>query len=50
MASKGRLIAEATVFKRGRTLVLVDCIVKDDTGKDISKSSATLMVIPPSAS
>ena len=47
MASKGRLTAEAKVFKRGRTLVFVDCIVKDDTGKDISKSSATLMVIPP---
>ena len=47
MASKGRLIAEATVYKRGRTLVIVDCIVKDDTGKDISRSSATLMVIPP---
>ena len=49
MASKGRLTAEATVFKRGRTLVIVDCIVKDDTGKDISRSSATLMVIPPKA-
>lgn len=47
MASQGRLTAEATVFKRGRTLVFVDCIVRDDTGKNISKSSATLMVIPP---
>ncbi|HAR32700.1 MAG TPA: PaaI family thioesterase, partial [Desulfobacter sp.] len=37
----------ATVFKRGRTLVFVDCTVKDDTGKYISKSSATLMIIPP---
>jgi acyl-coenzyme A thioesterase PaaI-like protein len=35
------------VFKRGRTLVFVDTTVKDDTGKYISKSSATLMVIPP---
>jgi uncharacterized protein (TIGR00369 family) len=48
MASKHhRLTAEATVFKRGRTLVFVDTTVKDDTGKYISKSSATLMVIPP---
>ncbi len=45
MASEGRLIAEATVFKRGRILVIVDCIVRDDRGKDISRSSATLMVI-----
>ena len=48
MASKHRrLTAEATVFKRGRALVFVDTTVKDDTGKYISKSSATLMVIPP---
>ncbi|WP_415715046.1 PaaI family thioesterase [Maridesulfovibrio sp.] len=44
-ASKGRLIAESTVFKRGRTLVIVDSIVRDDQGKDISRSSATLMVL-----
>lgn len=45
MASQGRLIAEATVFKRGRRLVIVDCTVRDDQGKDISRSSATIMVI-----
>ena len=45
MASKGRLTAEATVFKRGRTLVIVDCIVRDDNGKKISRSSATLLVL-----
>ncbi|GKT29042.1 hypothetical protein ADUPG1_001014, partial [Aduncisulcus paluster] len=42
-ASKGRLIAESTVFKRGRTLIIVDSIVRDEQGKDISRSSATLM-------
>ena len=45
MAAKGRVIAEATVFKRGRNLVIVDCMVRDDRGKDLSRSSATLMVI-----
>ena len=45
MASEGCLIAEAMVFKRGRVLVIVDCMVRDDRGKDISRSSATLMVI-----
>jgi len=45
MASQGRLTAEATVFKRGRRLVIVDCIVRDDQGRDISRSSATIMVL-----
>lgn len=45
MASQGRLTAEATVFKRGRTLVIVDCIVRNDQGRDVSRSSATLMII-----
>lgn len=46
MARDGRLIAEASVYKRGHTLVIVDCLVRDDRGKEISRSSATLMVIP----
>jgi len=45
MATRGRLTADATVFKRGRTLIIVDCIVHDDQGNDISRSSATLMVL-----
>lgn len=45
MASRGRLTAEATVFKRGRVLVIVDSIVRDDKGKAVSRSSATLMVV-----
>ncbi|WP_320172035.1 PaaI family thioesterase [Maridesulfovibrio sp.] len=49
MASKGKLTAEATVFKRGRTLIIVDCIVRNDQGKPVSRSSATLMVIAPPA-
>lgn len=44
-ASQGRLTAEATVYKRGRTLVIVDCVVRNDQGKDISRSSATLLVV-----
>ena len=44
-ASKGRLVAESSVFKRGRTLIIVDSIVRDEQGKDISRSSATLMVL-----
>ena len=44
-ARSGRLTAEATVFKRGRSVVIVDCIVRDDQGRDISRSSSTLMVL-----
>ncbi|WP_421903628.1 PaaI family thioesterase [Maridesulfovibrio sp.] len=44
-ASKGCLVAESTIFKRGRTLIIVDSIVRDEQGKDISRSSATLMVL-----
>lgn len=42
---KGRLTAEASVFKRGRNIVIVDCIVKDDTGRAVSRSSSSIMVI-----
>ncbi len=44
-ASKGRLTAEATIFKRGRRIIIVDCLVRDDQRRDISRSSSTLMVL-----
>ncbi|MFP4532446.1 MAG: PaaI family thioesterase [Desulfobacterales bacterium] len=44
-ASKGRIIAEASVFKRGSRIIIVDCIVRDDQGLDLSRSSSTLMVL-----
>lgn len=44
-AKKGRLTAEATIFKRGRHIIIVDCLVRDDRGRDISRSSSTLMVL-----
>lgn len=43
--ASGRVTAEATVFKRGRTIINVDCIVKDDKHRPVSKSSSTLMVL-----
>ncbi len=46
MVSKGFLIAESTVYKRGRQIVIVDFFVRSDQGKEISKSSAAIMVIP----
>ena len=43
--SKGKITAEATVFKKGPSIIIVDCIVRDDQGRDISRSSSTLMVL-----
>jgi acyl-CoA thioesterase len=43
--NKGRLTAEATIFKRGRNIIIADCLVRDDQGRDISRSSSTLMVL-----
>ena len=45
MASEGTLIAEATVFKNGRSLIVVDSVVRDEKGKDISRSNVTLMIL-----
>ncbi len=44
-ASTGRLTAEATVYKRGRKIIIVDSVVRNEKGKDISRGSATMMVI-----
>jgi len=44
-AVTGRLTAEATVFKRGSRIIIADCIVKDEKGQDISRSTSTLMVL-----
>ncbi len=43
--SGGRLTAEATLFKRGRRIIIADCIVSDDAGKIISRSTSSLMVL-----
>ncbi|MDY0361866.1 MAG: PaaI family thioesterase [Desulforegulaceae bacterium] len=45
VVKEGRLTAEASVFKRGKNIVIADCIVKDDNGADISRSSSSIMVL-----
>ncbi len=45
MAREGRLTAEAKVFKKGRQIVIVDTLVSDSRGKNISRCSATLMIL-----
>jgi acyl-CoA thioesterase len=41
---EGTLTAEATIFKKGRSIVVGDCIVVSDGGKVISRSSATFLI------
>jgi len=40
------LFAEATVFKKGRTLIIGDCLVKDARGKDVLRCTATFLTYP----
>jgi uncharacterized protein (TIGR00369 family) len=42
---KGELRAKATVFKKGRSLMIGDCLVTDEKGKNICRVSATFMLL-----
>ena len=41
----GELIAEATVFKKGKSLMIGDCLVSNEKGKNICRVSATFMLL-----
>jgi uncharacterized protein (TIGR00369 family) len=43
--NSGELIAEAGVFKKGQSLMIGDCLVTDDKGKQICRVSATFMLL-----
>jgi len=43
-AKGGTLTAEATIFKKGRSLVVGDCIVTCDDDVIVSRSSATFLI------
>ncbi|MDI6742250.1 MAG: PaaI family thioesterase [Smithella sp.] len=43
--SDGDLVATATVFKKGRSLVIGDCIVTDHQEKNICRVSATFLLL-----
>jgi len=43
--SQGSLIAEATVFKKGKTLVLADCLVRSDAGYDVLRCAETFLIM-----
>jgi uncharacterized protein (TIGR00369 family) len=43
-AIRGTLSAEATVFRKGRSLVIADCMVTDDNGKALSRATSTFLI------
>jgi uncharacterized protein (TIGR00369 family) len=43
--NSGELIATARVFKKGRSLVIGDCLVTDKKGKNICRVSATFLLL-----
>ncbi|NLD82439.1 MAG: PaaI family thioesterase [Smithella sp.] len=43
--AEGKLIAEAHVFKKGRSLMIGDCVVKNETGKSVCRVSATFLLL-----
>jgi uncharacterized protein (TIGR00369 family) len=43
--SSGELIATATVFKKGQSLIIGDCLVTDDKEKNICRVSATFLLL-----
>ena len=43
--SSGELIATATVFKKGQSLIIGDCLVTDDQENNICRVSATFLLL-----
>ena len=43
--ASGELVARATVFKKGQSLIIGDCIVTSNEGKNICRVSATFMLL-----
>lgn len=40
----GDLIAEATVFKKGRSIIIGDCLIKDDQDRAVLRCTATFLI------
>jgi uncharacterized protein (TIGR00369 family) len=44
---EGELSAESKVLHRGRTIALVESVLKDNEGKEVARASATQMILHP---
>ena len=43
--SRGSLIAEASIFKKGKTIVLADCLVRNEGGDNILRCAETFLLM-----
>ncbi|MGD0277728.1 MAG: PaaI family thioesterase [Smithella sp.] len=43
--SEGELISTAAVFKKGQSLMIGDCLVTDNKGKNVCRVSATFLLL-----
>ena len=44
-AEAGVLTAEGKVFKKGRTVIIGDCIVSSDSGKALSRTTSSILLL-----
>ncbi len=44
-AKNGNLIAEAKVFKKGRTVIIGDCMVSSESGKALSRTTSSILLL-----
>jgi uncharacterized protein (TIGR00369 family) len=44
----GEVIADATVFKKGGRVIIGDCLVSSAFGKDLSRTTSSILLLPSS--
>jgi uncharacterized protein (TIGR00369 family) len=44
-AKDGVLIAEGNVFKKGRSVIIGDCVVSSDSGKALSRTTSSILLL-----
>jgi acyl-CoA thioesterase len=44
-AKDGALIAEGKVFKKGRTVIIGDCVVSSASGKALSRTTSSILLL-----
>jgi uncharacterized protein (TIGR00369 family) len=44
-AKDGVLIAEGKVFKKGRTVIIGDCVVSSDSGNALSRTTSSILLL-----
>ncbi|HOO40044.1 MAG TPA: PaaI family thioesterase [Syntrophales bacterium] len=42
---EGDLIAEATVFKKGKSIIIGDCLIKNDQDRPVLRCTATFLIV-----